>query len=48
MDWSEADRDRVKAEFESLYRALSELAGQYDRLADTEEENAKQLTPERI
>ena len=46
MDWSEADRDRVKAEFESLYRALSELAGQYDRLADTEEENAKQLTPE--
>lgn len=46
MDWSEADRDRVKAEVETLIRAFSELAGKYGSLGDTEEENAKLLSPE--
>ena len=46
MDWSEADRDCVKAEVEALYRAFFELADKYGSLGDTEEENAKLLPPE--
>ena len=46
MDWSEADRDRVKAECEALCHAFSEIAKLYDYLGNTEKENEKLLSPE--
>ena len=48
MAWNESDRDRLAAEAETLIRALSGIAEVYDRLTDSEEENAKILSPEQM
>ncbi len=46
MDWSKTDLDRLSAETETLLSALSGIAKVYRQLSDSEEENAKILSPE--
>ena len=48
MEWNESDRDRLAEEAETLVRALSGIAEVYERLTDSEEENAKILSSEQM
>ena len=45
MEWTEADRDRVIAEYKILYDALYQIAQVYDRLGNYEKENEELLFP---